>query len=44
MRTTDLGQPRQSKYCKCGHLKDEHNNLEDGNIQCSRCKCFIDFE
>ena len=44
MRTTDLGQPRQSKYCKCGHLKDEHIITE--NIICSHeiCDCKIEFD
>ena len=42
MRTTDLGQPRQSKFCKCGHLKDEHNVTQDC-IACSKCDCEIDF-
>ena len=44
-KQSNLGQPRQTKLCKCGHLKDEHEIYND-KIICSKkkCMCIIGFE
>jgi hypothetical protein len=41
----DVGQSGQSKLCKCGHLKDEHE-AQPLFIKCSHkdCECYISFE
>ncbi len=42
-KVSHLGQARQSKKCKCGHLKDEHYPTLEGDIICTRCSCLIKF-
>lgn len=32
-----------SDYCKCGHLKNEHQSYAD-NIKCSCCDCELRFD
>jgi hypothetical protein len=45
MKEAHLGQARQTKLCKCGHLKDEHAPI-GSVIVCTNmdCKCVIDFD
>jgi len=40
-----IGQCKFSKYCKCGHLKDEHQPHKN-KIICSHesCDCIIEFK
>jgi hypothetical protein len=46
MREANIGQSGQTKKCKCGHLKDEHQPMPDGNIYCQSkdCTCIIRFD
>jgi len=45
MKEAHLGQARQTKECKCGHLKDEYQPMLDGTIDCQvqGCDCRIVF-